>query len=129
MLDKSQAIAIYKELETEVLGGEDWFKNIASEISAILLYGSVAKGTNHAKSDIDILIILPLEIEQKYTKGEYFYEFNGYIINIVLRSIEKIRQIAKDQSDKFQKEVFSDSIIIHSKDETLSLLLDQIKLI
>jgi len=37
------------------------------------LYGSVAKGTNRGDSDIDILLIVPLEVEQTYTSGEYFY--------------------------------------------------------
>jgi len=45
---------------------------------------------------------LPLGIEQKYTVGEYFYNYKDISINIVLRSIEKLRKIAKSQNDTAQ---------------------------
>ena len=75
-------------------------------MKAFILYGSVAKETNRPDSDIDILIILPLEQEKRYAKGEYFYEYKGFLINIVLRSIEKLRKIVEEKKDLFQKKVF-----------------------
>lgn len=122
MIDYKQAIKLYKQFASDVLTNEKWYKSISQYIKATLLYGSVAKGTNRKESDIDILIIVPLEIEEKYTLGEYFYTYEGNEINIVLRSIEKLRTVAKEQKDAFQKEVFRNAIIINSDDETKILL-------
>jgi predicted nucleotidyltransferase len=93
-LIKTKAIQIIKEFIDSMLVKEEWYKNIQKKIKAIVLYGSVSKGTNRPDSDIDILIFVPLAIEEKYTKGEYFYDFNGHEINIVLRSIERLRKLA-----------------------------------
>lgn len=125
MVTAEQAIEIYKQFASEVLIGEQWYQNISSHIAATLLYGSVAKGTNRVDSDIDFLIILPLAIEERYTTGEYFYDFNGQQINIVLRSIERLRDIAAKHSDTFQQEVFRGAVIIESTNEVKELL-DQI---
>ena len=101
MIDKNQAIKIAKDfLETE-LEKEDWFLKIKPSVKAFILYGSVSKGTSKPDSDIDIMIILPLEQEEKHTKGEYFYEYKGFKINIVLRSIEKLSKIASEKEDLF----------------------------
>src|SRR3989344_6666240 len=117
-LKKQKAIKLIKEFLKE-LNKKKWYINIKPHIKAILLYGSVAKGTNREDSDIDILIFVPLKIEKKYTKGEYFYEFKDrqmnkvYEMNIVLRSIERLRKI---KNDKFQKEVFRISVIVWDSD-------------
>jgi len=105
---------------------EKWYQNINEHIKATLLYGSIAKGTNREDSDIDIMIMLPLNIEEQFTKGEYFYHYQGVEINIVLRSIERLRQIAKDSKDEVQKEVFEKSIIIDEKDDEVRNLIKQI---
>lgn len=126
MLSQSTAIELYKEFLCANLQNENWFQEIKEYIYATLLYGSVAKGTNREDSDIDILMIVPLAIEERYTGGEYFYKFQNQEINIVLRSIEKLRQIAKDKKDAFQKEVFRESIIINSKDDKVKTLLKEI---
>ena len=125
-LNQKQAVEIYKQFLANVLSGETWYKNITLHIKATLLYGSIAKGTNREDSDIDILMILPLEIEEKFTKGEYFYNYQKYEINIVLRSIEKLREIAKAQTDNFQKEVFKNSIVIYSTDDEVETLLKRV---
>jgi predicted nucleotidyltransferase len=122
MLDQKQAIKIYKECSEKILVHEHWYQNVIPFVEAILLYGSIAKGTNRNDSDIDILLILPLGIEEKFTIGEYFYQFGGHVINIVLRSIEKMRYIADEHKDTFQKEVFRDAVIIDSNKEVESLL-------
>jgi predicted nucleotidyltransferase len=108
------------------LSEEDWYKNIKGSIKAIIFYGSRAKGTNREDSDYDILIILPLKTEQKFTKGEYFYDLEGQKLNIVVRSIERLRSIAKDKTDQFQKEVFRKSIIIYENDLEVRSLLEEI---
>lgn len=122
MIDQNQAINIYEHFSDEVLGDEQWYKDIHDYILATLLYGSAAKGTNREDSDIDILIIVPLIIEEKYTSGEYTYTFNKNEINIVLRSVEKLRNIAIEHKDTFQKEIFRDAVIINSNDEVRGLL-------
>ena len=115
-ITKEQAIELIKKFIEFELVNESWYQNIKEYLSAIVLYGSVAKGINRTDSDIDVLFFLPLEIEEKYTAGEYVYQFEGREVNIVIRSIEKLRKIAKEKSDEFQKEIFRDSEIIWSKD-------------
>lgn len=127
MISKSEAIKIAKDFLRSELDKEEWFVNIKPYIKASILYGSVAKGTNRPDSDIDILIIVPLEIEKKYTKGEYFYDYKNQKINIVLRSVEKLRQIAEEKSDKFQKEIFRDAEILEDSDGEASKLLEEIE--
>lgn len=123
MINQKQAIKIYRQFLKDVLGNENWYKNVSSHIKASLLYGSVAKGTNREDSDIDILLILPLEIEEKFTNGEYVYNYQSHEVNIVLRSIEKLRKIAQEQKDSYQKEVFRDSTIISACDDEVKNLL------
>jgi len=121
-LSKSEAIEIAKAFVKKVLIKEDWYKKIESKVSAILLYGSVAKAVNRSDSDIDLMIILPIETEKAFTKGEYVIKYEGFEINIVLRSIEKLRTIDFIR-DKFQKEVFRESeFILENNAEVRSLL-------
>jgi predicted nucleotidyltransferase len=119
---KEEAIEIAKRFISEKLSLEVWYKNIEKDIKAILLYGSRAKRTNRIGSDIDILIILPLELEKKFTKGEYVIYFESFEINIVLRSIEKLRTI-DFKKDAFQKEVFRKSEFILENDNEVRRLL------
>jgi predicted nucleotidyltransferase len=128
LINKKQAIEIVKRFIDSDLQNEDWYQNIKEHLFAIILYGSVAKGLNRIDSDIDVLFILPLEIEEKYTKGEYFFQFEGRDVNIVMRSIERLRQIAKDKNDEFQKEIFRDAEITWSSDEEVEELLKSVKL-
>lgn len=126
MINKNQAIKIAKDfLETE-LEKEDWFLKVKPSAKAFILYGSVAKGTNMPESDIDIMVILPLEEEKAHTKGEYFYDYKGQKINIVLRSIEKLRKITEEQKDLFQKEIFRKSEVLMDADGEVGNLLKEI---
>ena len=127
MINKSEAIKISKEFLQTELEKEGWFIKIKPFVKAFVLYGSVAKGINKPDSDIDILVILPLEQEGKHTKGEYFYDFKGEKINIVLRSIEKLRKIAEQKTDEFQKEVFRDCVILNDTDSEVSKLIKEIE--
>lgn len=122
LINKKQAIELIKRFINSELNKEIWYQNIEKYLSAIVLYGSVAKGINRADSDIDILLFLPLEIEEKFTHGEYFYLFEDREINIVIRSIENLRKIAKGESDLFQKEIFRCSEIIYSDVEIEGLI-------
>jgi predicted nucleotidyltransferase len=125
-INKKQAVELVRKFIELELDKESWYQNIKEYLSAIVLYGSVAKGVNRADSDIDILFFLPLEIEDRYTAGEYFYQFEGREINIVIRSIEKLCKIAEEKNDEFQKEIFRDAEIIWSKDEEVKKLLGAI---
>jgi len=123
-LSKSEAIEVVESFLVQRLNHEGWYQNISKEIYAILLYGSAAKGLNTEKSDIDVMILLPLEAEKKFTDGEYFYNFRGQTVNVVLRSIEKLREVTSAR-DEFQKEIFRESEIIWQKDgEVAKLLLE-----
>lgn len=124
-LDKKSAVKISEKFLEKVLPTKKWYHNIRKHIKAIMLYGSVAKGTNRPDSDIDLLIIVPLAIEKKYTKGEYSYTFQDYEINIVMRSIERLRLIA-DGKDGFQKTVFNQSQIIWQADIETEKLVQKI---
>lgn len=126
MINRNQAIKIAKDFLSTDLEKEDWFIKVKPFVKAFVLYGSVAKGTNRPDSDMDILLILPLETEKEYTKGEYFYDYQGQKINIVLRSIEKLRKIAIEKTDLFQKEIFRKAEILFDVDGEISGLLKEI---
>jgi len=126
MMNKIQAIKIAKDFIKTKLENEEWFQNIKPYIKASILYGSAAKGTNRPDSDIDVMIILPLDQEKKYTKGEYFYDYQNQKINIVLRSIEKLRKIAEEKIDLFQKEVFRKAEVLADADGEVADLLREI---
>jgi predicted nucleotidyltransferase len=127
-LNKEKALEIIKDFTKEILPSEVWYQDITQHIKAIILYGSVAKGINRPDSDIDILIILPLEIEEKYTKGEYCYKYQNQEINIVMRSEERIESLALKHNDTFQAEVFRGYEIIWQKDNKIKKLIDRILL-
>ncbi len=126
-ITKKQAVKIIKEFILKELVHKKWYENIKPHIKAIVLYGSTAKGINRLDSDIDFLIFVPLKIEKKFTKGEYFYDFNGREINVVLRSIERLRKLAKSQNDLFQAEVFRECEFIFEKDKEVRELIKEIK--
>ena len=126
MINKLEAIALVKDFLNSDLKREEWFMNVEPFVKAYILYGSVAKETNAVDSDIDVLIILPLEQEEKFTKGEYVYNYRNNEINIVLRSIEKLRLIAQEKTDTFQKEVFRKSEVIQDVDGEVTELLQTI---
>src|SRR3989338_2021839 len=126
MINKKQAIKIAKDFLKTELEKEDWFIKVKPFVKAFVLYGSVAKETNKPDSDIDILIILPLEQEKKNTKGEYVYYYKNFKINIVLRSIEKLRKIASEKKDLFQKEIFRKSEVLMDAGGEVTNLLKEI---
>lgn len=124
MITKFEAIQLIEESLENNLKKEEWFKNVKDYIKGIILYGSVSKETNHSDSDVDVLVVLPLEIEEKYTQGEYVYTYKNFDINIVCRSIEKLRTLAKlEEKDLFQREVFRGSEIIWEADDEIKNLL------
>ena len=123
---KSEAIALTEQFIAHQLPNEPWYRNCKPYIKAILLYGSVAKGTNRPDSDIDLLVLMPLQVEEKYTTGEYFYSYEGHEINLVIRSIERLRKIAEEREDKFQKEVFRQAAILNAADDEAEKLLHRL---
>ncbi|MDD5331968.1 MAG: nucleotidyltransferase domain-containing protein [Candidatus Nanoarchaeia archaeon] len=125
-LTRPEAIKIVKGFIDSILVHEEWYKQILKHIKAIVLYGSVAKEKNRPDSDIDVLVFVPLAIEEKYTKGEYFYNYDGYEINMVLRSIERLRKLAKENNNKFQIEVFRQSEIITETDDEVRVLIKKL---
>ena len=128
IINKQQSVELIKRFVESQFSNETWYQDIKEYLFAIVLYGSVAKETNRVDSDIDVLFILPLEIEQKYTSSEYSYQFEGREVNIVIRSIEKLRKIAAEKNDAFQKDVFRDAEIIWNRDGEVMQLLSEIEL-
>lgn len=126
MVNSQLAEKLIKVFIRDFLATKIWYKNIKPFIKATILYGSISRGNNTPKSDIDIMIVLPLEFEEKYTQGEYFYNYGGQVFNIVLRSIERLRKIAKEQNSEFQKEIFRKSVIIDAMDTEVEELLEEI---
>ena len=121
-IKRGEAVKICLKFIEQKLREETWYSKTARDIKAVLLYGSVAKGTNTENSDIDLMVILPLESEKKYTKGEYIYKYEGQEINIVLRSIEKLRSIDFIHDD-FQREIFRGCEFIKESDSEVKNLI------
>ncbi len=128
-LTKAEALKIVRRFVDEELPKFTWYQQTRSRIKATALYGPTAKGMNRPDSDIDILIFMPLAEEEMHTTGEYFYSFQNREINIVIRSIERLRKIAEEKSDAFQKEVFRESVVIESADDEVAKLLKAIQAI
>lgn len=126
MINRNQAIEIAEDFLKTELEKESWFLKVRPHVKAFILYGSMVKEVNKPDSDIDVMIILPLEQEKKYTKGEYFYDYQGEKVNIVLRSIEKLRKIVSEKKDLFQKEIFRKSKVLMDNDGEVSDLLKEI---
>ncbi|MDP2704531.1 MAG: nucleotidyltransferase domain-containing protein [bacterium] len=126
-LSKADAVRMLKDFIREELPEKEWYKNISPHVKAMILYGSTAKGLNRADSDVDMLIIIPLAIEEKYTKGEYVYLFREQEINIVLRSLERLRELAEKHDDSFQMEVFLESEILWEADSEVRDLVEKIR--
>ncbi|MFH1211991.1 MAG: nucleotidyltransferase domain-containing protein, partial [Candidatus Woesearchaeota archaeon] len=122
-----EAIDILHDFIKTELNSKEWYSKIKPHVKAIVFYGSSAKGTNRPDSDIDALIFVPLEIEKKYTEGEYSYEFQGHEVNIVLRSIERLRILGKEQNSMFEAEVFRESEILSESDSEVRELVEKIK--
>lgn len=124
-LNRDEAIVILDKYLSSVLVKEEWYKIIKKYVKAIVFYGSTAKGTNSLDSDLDILIFVPLRIEEKYTKGEYFYKYKSREVNIVLRSIERLRKLANG-NNKFEAEVFRTAEILVEADSEVRGLIKRI---
>lgn len=125
-MNRDEALCVINDFLATAIRENQWFINIEPFIKAIIFFGSRSKETNRPDSDIDILIIVPLKKEEQYTDGEYLHTFKGIEINIVLRSIERLRKIAKEKTDEFQKEIFRKSVIISDSDGEVTNLLKEI---
>lgn len=121
-ITKDQAIGVASRFLEQILPKDYWYQKVSEDTKAILMYGSVAKETNSHKSDIDIMVILPLESEKKYTEGEYVYKFEGHEVNVVLRSIEKLRTI-NFSKDNFQQEIFLNCVFLFESDDEIRNIL------
>lgn len=125
-LNRNEAICMLKEYIKTEIKKLKWYQNIKPYVKAIVFYGSTAKGLNRPKSDLDILIFVPLEIEKKYTKGEYSYKFKDKEINIVLRSIEKLLKIGEEKNNLFEAEVFRNCEVLYESDSKVRTLIKKI---
>ncbi|MBT4208906.1 nucleotidyltransferase domain-containing protein [Candidatus Woesearchaeota archaeon] len=126
-ISKEEAVVLSKLFIDEFLPKEKWYRDIQPYMEAIVLFGSVTKGLNRPDSDIDLLIFVPIGIENKYAKGEYLFKFKDREFNIVLRSIERLEKIAKEQTDVFQAELFRNSEIIWEKSDKVRKLINSIQ--
>ncbi|MCX6744966.1 MAG: nucleotidyltransferase domain-containing protein [Candidatus Parcubacteria bacterium] len=89
-LNRNEAIALLRRFLKVNTGILKWYRLVKPHIKAIVFYGSTAKGLNKSGSDLDLLIFVPLEIEKKFTKGEYVYTFYGRKIDIVVKYCTKL---------------------------------------
>jgi predicted nucleotidyltransferase len=119
-ITKTEAVAVLNRFIDFVLNKEEWYQKCLPNIEAMLLYGSVAHQTNRANSDIDLAIFMPLKLEELYTKSEYFYSFEDYEINIVIKSTENLQRQIIDGINNHDKHVFQDAIVMYSKDTNLT---------
>ena len=126
-MTRTEAIKLVGRFIDEELPQAEWYQKIASVVKAVIFYGSRAKEINRPDSDIDILLIVPLEVEKKYTAGEYFFQYEGWEINIVLRSIERLRSIAEEGIDVSEAEIFRKSEIIWESNDEVRGLVEKIK--
>ncbi|MFA5796561.1 MAG: nucleotidyltransferase domain-containing protein [Candidatus Woesearchaeota archaeon] len=126
-LSRKKTITLLNAFIADVLPKKQWFLSCKPFMNAAVFYGSRAKNNHRADSDIDILIFMPLAVEKKYTRGEYVYNYYGHHINIVIRSIERLRRIAAfREKDLFEAEIFRMAEIIWQKDTEVAQLIKKI---
>ncbi len=125
-MNKLQAIGLCCDFLNSILEKEDWFIKTKPSIAAILLYGSTARGTNRPDSDIDILIFMPLALEKKFTRGEYFYNFKNVEFNIVIRSLERLRELAADNYNQKEADVFEGCVMLAQTNNEVGKLIGRI---
>ncbi len=126
-LNRTEAVSILNDYIKNNIPRFKWYQHIKPHIKAIVFYGSTAKGLNKPESDLDILIFIPLKIETKYTNEEYFYKFKTRKINIVLRSIERLRKLSKEKNNLFEAEVFRNCEILYESDDEVRRLIKKIR--
>jgi predicted nucleotidyltransferase len=84
-------------------------KPLAEQITFAAIYGSVAKGTNHARSDVDLLIVGSLGLDQATAAVVPVEDRIGREISVRLFFSEEYRR-RRDQGDQFILGVLSGPI-------------------
>ncbi len=90
----------------------------AARIVFAAIYGSLAKGTDHARSDVDLLIVGDIGLEQAIAAIAPVEERVGREISVRVYSAEEFRQ-RRDQGDSFIRSVMSGPLmpIVGSADD------------
>jgi predicted nucleotidyltransferase len=109
------------------------------EITGVVLYGSVARGTANNYSDIDILLITNDRLKssngvERCKDNIYGAEFNRLLSNRNLNMYLHEILVTKDELEETREEQFTyniadDGIILYDRDGSTKELLDKYKLI
>lgn len=126
-ITRNQAIVLLDTYIKSELPKKKWYKQVQSKISAMVFYGSTAKRKNRANSDLDLLVFLPLKVERKFTRGEYSYQYKKREINVVIRSIERLKILSKLNYNEFENEIFRMSKILWESDNTVRNCIKKIR--
>lgn len=83
---------------------------LGGQITFAAIYGSLAKGTNHARSDVDLLIVGKLTLEQAIAAVAPIEGHIGREISVRLYSSEEFRQ-RRAQEDSFIQGVMAGQLM------------------
>lgn len=92
-----------------------WYSQTHKHIEGITITGSVTHGFADRYSDIDLHVFMPLKYEECYTKSEYIYIYHQHHINVIIRSSERLRRLAKSQDDTEQGWILGHDILVYEK--------------
>ncbi len=82
----------------------------------IVLFGSHARGTAGADSDVDLLIILPFEGKPAAKSAEIRVKLRpGFPVDLVVRTPEKVRERLA-MGDSFLREILETGTVLYEAD-------------
>lgn len=79
---------------------------LSERISLALVYGSVAKGTSHAGSDVDLLVVGSLKLEELLAKLEPTERLLGREVSVRLFKESELKK-RRAAGDRFLKSIFA----------------------
>ena len=122
-MNKLQVIGLCCDFLDSTLGKEEWFVSVRPSVAAIILYGPASSGAIDTGSIVNIMVLLPKNLAQKYSKGKYSYDYKDYQFRVVTNSVEKLREIASGGFSAKESKLFADCVILAQSDNEVGDLI------
>lgn len=124
-LEKKEKISLVVEKLLSVLP-----KRTGFNLMSIVLFGSMAKGTDYRKSDIDLFILVPSKkkyddiIDIECASASKIF---GVEINTVISEPSNLLTMLKDKEHNVAKEILKNKIILFGAEKFWEMILEVVK--